>query len=119
MDGVYTYADGGETRYARLLFTDGVLRQVFGFTQEDGTGAPREIVPQAGDSFTVLEKWMDLDSSGKVSETTQKAGDTLTFGDRMFEWVEMDAAAGSYVLGFIVEDLDGNAQEAFTQVTVE
>jgi hypothetical protein len=119
VDGVYTYADGGETRYARLLFTDGVLRQVFGFTQEDGTGAPREIVPQAGDSFTVLEKWMDLDSSGKVSETTQKAGDTLTFGDRMFEWVEMDAAAGSYVLGFIVEDLDGNAQEAFTQVTVE
>jgi hypothetical protein len=119
VDGVYTYVDGGETRYARLLFSDGVLRQVFGYTQDDGSGAPREIVPQAGDSFTVLEKWLDLDQSGKVVKTTQQAGDTLVFRDRMFEWVELDAAAGSYVVGFIVEDLDGNTQQTFTQVTVE
>ena len=67
VDGIYTYADGGESRYARLYFRDGVLRQVFGFTGEGGTGAPREIIPQAGDTFTVLENWMDLDQQGQVA----------------------------------------------------
>jgi hypothetical protein len=118
-DGIYTYADGGEARYARLLFRDGVLRQVFGFTGEGGTGAPREIIPQPGDSFTVLEKWMDLDQSGRVAEIVTQAGNTLTFGDQMFTWEELDAAAGEYIVGFIVEDLDGNSVEVYTRVRVE
>ncbi len=31
----------------------------------------------------------------------------------------MNAAAGVYVVGFIVEDLDGNQYPVYTQVTVE
>jgi hypothetical protein len=30
-------------------------------------GTPREINPQSGDQFTILEKWMDLDSQGNVT----------------------------------------------------
>ena len=119
VEGIYTYADGGESRYARLNFQDGVLRQVYGFTGEDGTGAPREIVPQTGDSFTILEKWMDLDAQGRVAQVAKQEGGTLTFGDQMFTWETLDAAAGQYIVGFIIEDLDGNSYEAFTQVRVE
>jgi len=119
VDGVYTYADGGESRYARLYFRDGVLRQVFGFTGEGGTGAPREIIPQPGDAFTVLEKWMDLDERGQVVQVAAQEGGTLTFGDQMFTWQELDAAAGEYIVGFIVEDLDGNAFEVYEEVIVE
>jgi hypothetical protein len=119
VEGIYTYADGGESRSARLYFQDGVLRQVFGFTGEDGTGAPREIIPQSGDSFTVLEKWMDLDAQGRVAQVAKQEGGTLTFGDQMFTWETLDAAPGQYIVGFVVEDLDGNAYEAFTQVRVE
>ena len=36
----------------------------------------------------------------------------------MFTWQELDAAAGEYVVGFTVKDLDGNQQQAFTQVSV-
>lgn len=36
----------------------------------------------------------------------------------MFTWVELDAAAGDYVVGFMAEDLDGNKQQSFVQVTV-
>ena len=40
VDGTYTYQDG-EQRYARAYFRDGLLRQVFAFTQEEGKpGAP-------------------------------------------------------------------------------
>ena len=98
---------------------DGMLRQVFGFTGEGGTGAPREIIPQPGDTFTVLEKWMDLDQRGQVVEVTTQEGGTLTFGDQMFAWRELDAAPGNYIVGFIVEDLDGNAFEVYEQVVVE
>ncbi len=118
VDGLYTYASG-EERYARLLFQDGVLIQVLGFTGTTATGAPREIMPAAGDSFTVLEQWMDLDGNGRVAEVTTQLGSTLTFGEQMFFWEELDAAPGPYIVGFIVEDLDGNRLQTFTTVTVE
>jgi hypothetical protein len=119
VDGLYTYADGGETRHARLYFRDGILRQVFGFTGENGEGAPREIIPTAGDTFTILEKWMDLDPQGNVVNVAAQAGETLAFGAQMFTWKELDAARGDYIVGFIVEDLDGNARAVYAQVRVE
>jgi hypothetical protein len=125
VEGIYTYADGGESRYARLYFRDGLLRRVYGFTGESelaaqgGTGAPREIIPQSGDTFTVLEKWLDLDEQGNVVQEARQEGGTLTFGDQMFAWEELDAAVGDYVVGFIVEDLDGNTYEAYATVAVE
>jgi hypothetical protein len=42
----------------------------------------------------------------------------LTFSDQMFTWEELDAAAGPYVVGFVVEDLDGNATQSIAQITV-
>lgn len=114
IDGIYTYTDG-EQRPARLVFQDGVLRQVFGFT----SGAPREIIPEPGDSFTVSERWMDLDSNGRVRQTTTQEGGTLTFGDQTFTQIELDAAVGEYLVGFIVTDLDGNSTPMFTRINVE
>jgi hypothetical protein len=118
VDGTYTYADSGESRYARLYFANGVLQQVFGFTGENGGGAPREITPQTGDTFTVLEKWFDLNAQGQATVSRQEGG-TLTFGSQMFTWKELDAAPGLYLVGFIVEDLDGNATQVYDQVTVQ
>jgi hypothetical protein len=34
----------------------------------------------------------------------------------MLAWRELGAARGNYVVGFIVEDLDGNAFEVYEQV---
>ncbi len=118
VDGIYTYTSG-ESRYARLYFRDGWLRQVFGFTGENGTGSPREIYPQREDRFTVLEKWLDLDAQGKVVQKARQQGGTLTFGDSMFSWQELDAAPGQYIVGFIVEDLDGNNYEVYATLEVE
>jgi hypothetical protein len=119
VEGVYTYADGGETRYARLHFRDGILRQVFGYANPDGTGAPREIISQSGDRCTVLERWLALDDTGNVTQTVAEQESTLGFGDQPFTWEELDAPAGTYVVGFVVEDLDGNTREVYGQVTVE
>ena len=119
VDGIYTDKSGGDTRYARLFFSDGILHQVFGFTGTDATGAPHEIIPQPGDTFTILDRWMDLDSEGNVSQTEQLEGETLTFGDEMFTWQEVYAPAGKYVIGYLVEDLDGQGKTTFSMITVE
>ena len=118
VEGIYTFAEGSEQRSARLYFSNGQLRQVFGFTGKEGTGTPREITPQKGDTFTILEKWMDLDAQGNVTQVAQQEGETLTFGEKMFTWKQLYAAAGEYIVGFIIEDLDGNSQTEFVDVVV-
>ncbi len=119
VEGLYTHADGGESRYARLYFRDGILEQVYGYTAEEGTGAPREIIPSIGDTFTVADRWMDLDDRGAVSDTVARPGGTLTFRGETFTWDVLDAAAGQYVVGFMIQDLDGNTQQTLGVVTVE
>ncbi len=118
VDGIYTFADTGEQLPAQLLFIDGVMRQAYGFTGASEASAPREITPVAGDSFTILEEWLDLDSTGRVTGRSLETGTTLTFGSKMFTWETMDAAVGNYVIGFVVEDLDGNQQQALMQIRV-
>lgn len=93
------------------------MRQVFGFTDPNETGGACEIIPQAGDTFTILEKWLDLDASGQVSQPATQEGPVLTIGSQPFKWKEVYAAPGDYIVGFIVQDLDGNSQEVYTQVT--
>lgn len=119
VDGIYKDAQGGETRNARLYFVNGILRQVFGFTGQDANGSPAEIIPQPGDTFTIQEKWLDLDSQGGVQQVAYQEGGTLTFGDQMFQWEELDVAVGEYIVGFIVQDLDGNPNEIYTRVSVK
>jgi hypothetical protein len=118
VDGKYTFVDEGQTVYARLYFSNGLLRNVYGFTGEDGVGAPREIIPNNGDKFTVLDRWLDLDASGKVVEVVNLDGDELIFGENMFVWEERYAAAGEYIVGLVVEDLEGNAYQSLEQVLV-
>ncbi|HXF60199.1 MAG TPA: clostripain-related cysteine peptidase [Caldilineaceae bacterium] len=118
VDGIYTFADG-ETRFARLYFQDQALRQVFAYTGEAGVGAPWEVAPAPGDRFTVLDQWMDLDDNGRVIEMARQDGQTLAFEDQVFTWETLDAAAGEYLVGFIVEDLDGNEQASYTTIQVE
>jgi hypothetical protein len=119
VEGIYTFSQTGEARYARLYFRDGKLEQVFGYTSIDETGAPREITPESGDTFTVLDQWMDLDANGNMTGITPVEGETFTLGIDSVGWEEVYAAPGQYVVGFIIEDLDGNAHPVYTQVMVE
>jgi hypothetical protein len=119
VDGIYTFTESGSQLNARLNFRNGQLVSVFGITGQGETGAPRQITPQPGDTFTLLNKWLDLNTDGSVKESTNLQGEILTFGDQPFEWKEQYAAAGDYIVGFTIADMDGNTTEAYTQVTVK
>ena len=83
------------------------------------TGAPHEITPETGDKFTILERWMDVNAQGGATKIATEEGKTLTFGADNFTWKELYAAAGDYVIGFIVEDLDGNSYPSYAAVQVQ
>ncbi len=119
VDGIYTPVDGSGARGARLYFRDKILRQVFAFTGNDPSGSPREVNVKPGDTFTTLDTWYDLDSKGNAGAPTTQKGQVLTFGDQPFRWRDLDAAAGEYIVGFNVEDLDGNPHQSFSRVTVQ
>ena len=120
MEGIYTFADSGERQHAYVYFRDGEMVSVYGITGEGDTGAPREITPQSGDTFTLLEKWLTIDESGNVTSTELIEGESiLQFSNQPFTWQEAYAAEGYYVIGFIVTDLDGNAQQVLTEVYVQ
>ena len=119
VEGIYAFADGDEPRYARAYFADGWLQHVFTFTNSGGTGAAREVIPSPGDSFTILQKWMDLDAQGNIVAVEQQTGDTLVFNQETLSWQELDAAVGEYVIGYIVEDLDGNSKSTYATISVE
>ncbi len=118
VEGLYTFSNSGDRQNARLYFVNGQLQDVYGFTGEETASKAHQIIPEPGDTFTILDKWMDLDKSGNVVQTVTQEGQTLTFSDSMFTWEVMDAAAGPYVVGFIIEDLDGNSKVVFKTITV-
>ena len=118
VEGKYRFAESGGTLNARLYFSNGNLVQVMGITGSEETGAPREITPQPGDTFTLLDKWL-ASASGGAAQPVFVEGDTFTFGTQPFKWEELYAAAGDYVVGFIIEDLDGGQYPVYTRIRVQ
>ena len=73
VDGIYTYADG-DSRQARLYFSNGVLQHVYGFTGDGSTGTPREILPNRGDTFTIQESWLARTAPASRSRAPRRKG---------------------------------------------
>jgi hypothetical protein len=116
--GTYTFIKSGKQVQAVIRFTgDGTMQNVFSFNGADGTGAPREITPQKGDTFTITEEWLEFDQN-PAGEFSDYDGGTMTFGKKGFEMVPYYAYSGDYTIGIIVEDLNGNTTEDFVEIKV-
>ena len=119
LNGTYTFADSGEQKFAQLLFMDGKLIKVYGYQGSSDTGAPAEVTPSDGDTFTIQQKWMELDTSGNITQVVEEPGDTLNFSSgSVFTWKAEYAPVGDYLVGFMVADLDGNTSQTFTRLTM-
>ena len=115
--GIYEPADGEQRRYATLFFDgNGYLTDVYAYTNLRGTGPSRRILPEQGDTFSILEQWMDLNEEDVQFYNIE--GGKLTFGTQPFTWEAVPAPPGEYQVGFIAEDFDGNSYEQYAPVVV-
>ncbi|MCA1899346.1 MAG: clostripain-related cysteine peptidase [Chloroflexi bacterium] len=116
--GIFQYAGSSRQIDAVMQFGgDGKMKNLYGFTGQGGAGAPREIVPRPGDTFTIIEQWLDFDQNPD-GEFVDYLGGVMTFGDQPFEMVPYYAYSGDYILGVIATDLNGGSVEEFIEVTV-
>ncbi|MBN2548304.1 MAG: hypothetical protein JXB15_04035 [Anaerolineales bacterium] len=112
-------ADSGKRRKARLFFDDERrLRKVIGYSGRGGFGSPRAMVLQPSDQFIPeLSILSALEEGGQWPEKSA-LGDPLTFGEAGLTWIDEEPIAGSYLVGFAVQDLDGNWTRKLTGVVV-
>ncbi|MBN1320967.1 MAG: DUF4339 domain-containing protein [Thermoleophilia bacterium] len=117
--GTYTFVDTGTQIDAEIDFSgDGSMQRVWGFTDDSsGAGTWHEISPRPGDTFTIIDEYLDFDEAPE-GEFNDYEGGTMTFGDTPFTMVPYYVLPGSYSLAVGVEDLDGNTFWEFTEVTV-
>lgn len=119
VEGFYTSVDTGESRDALVFFEGGELTRVLGFFGEGDVGAPRQIQVKPGDTFTVVHQWIDIiDPDEGVVEYSTSDGTTFVFGSQPFTWEILPAFEGSYLVGFMVEDLEGTLFEEYTWIDV-
>ncbi len=120
VDGIYQSVNGGDARYARLYFMDGEGFQVIAFTgaASSSAGAPYELTPKPGDTFTVLEQGINLAAAEGEDDSYRREAGTLTFGDEPFTLETTPAPSGNYVVGILAEDLQGNTYEQYESVFV-
>ncbi len=117
--GRYASGSEGEPREAELQFDgNGEMRSLLVYTNGDGAGAPREVRPKPGDTFTVWEEWLEYDEATEEWTTNYYGGGTVTFGEKPLEMVAYNAFPGQYEVGIVVEDLDGNLVAEYAEVTV-
>ncbi len=101
------------------MYYDGdlVYKRTIGFSGAGGTGAPRAITPRAGDTFTILEQWIEADEDGN-EVTNEYPGETLTFQGTPFEVIAYEGYPGDYSLSITATDLNGNEVTEYAAVTV-
>ncbi len=117
--GQYFYAGEKAPTAAVMYLKDGELDSVYGYAKDDFTGGMSEIIPSTGDQFTIYDQWITLDENGYFVETTMQEGGTITIGESGITWEDVIGPSGTYVIGFIAEDLDGNQYEQYTTVDLE
>lgn len=118
VEGNYYTASEDENRYAVIYFDGtGKIKDIYAYTGSYGLGAPHEITPSPNDLFAPYYFWITWNENDEP-ETTQYLGDYMSFAGPGIEWFDEAAFVGQYVIGFIVEDMDGNQTGHFIDIEV-
>ena len=112
--GTYSSKNSKDLRGAILEFNgEGMMNRLLVFYNKDRNGPPRIITPKEGDTFNITEQWFVEDS------LVEYDGGTITFGKKRLEWMPYEAIPGKYIVGIVVEDVDGNSYEQWSdEVTI-
>lgn len=116
VEGVYKMASGTDEYEATISFTgEGEMREIIGLNESsEGLFAPFQIQPQIGDQFFVYQEWFENDEYVYYLDDVP-----LTYNGDDFTFEAYDAFTGDYLIGFIVEDLEGNLfYSDYVEITV-
>jgi hypothetical protein len=117
LEGVYQRG-GGEPFRVKLEFDNqGALVRKTGFfpASVNGLASPFELLNEEGDTF---EPYVTLiNEKGEIS--TGKVSPILLGWGNQLHWKLIDACAGSYHVGVVVEDFDGQKYRKYSVITIK
>jgi hypothetical protein len=120
LDGLYTPAGGSTPRRARLSFDRaGHATQVVVYKDPRGRTAPHAGAPKPGDQFTpfvqILTPPGDMNLTWQV---TTGLSTPLTWRAQPLCWTTEPPLPGDYLVGLLVQDLDGNLTRQYAPLRV-
>jgi len=117
LEGIYQRG-GGEPFRVKLEFDNqGALVRKTGFypTAVNGEVSPFELLIEDGDTF---EPFVTLiDEKGELSTGT--VNPIMLGGGNQLHWQRIDACPGTYHVGVVVEDFDGQSTRSHTVLTIK
>jgi hypothetical protein len=118
LDGQYTSAAEGSQPRARITFDgDGKIIEILAFKQQRMKSIPRPVTPKPGDTFAPFVQVLTEEDGSWKTETVLST--PLTFGDQPFRLEQEALIPGEYLVGILVQDLDGGLTRKYVPMAVE
>lgn len=110
----------GKPHRAELEFSGtGQVTQALGFRELGSGAAPRPFNPRRGDRFTpLLRLYRPAGEEGAVAEKAVVRSNTLKWRQGL-RWEAVPLLPGAYLVGFVVEDMDGQLYRRYAPLEVE
>jgi len=116
LDGQYTSTES-QSR-ARIVFDgDGKIKEVLAFKQQRMKSIPRPVTPKPGDTFAPFVQVLSEEDGSWKTETVLST--VLTFGDQPFRLEKESLLPGEYLIGILVQDLDGGFTRKYAPLAIE
>lgn len=121
LEGLYNRAGSDSRRRARLKFgSAGEVSSMLIYKERGGRSAPHALTISSGDQFSPFVQILTCSSSEKpVWQVTRGISTALTWREAGFRWTEETPMPGEYLLGLVIQDLDGARTRQYAPFTLE
>lgn len=117
LDGQYTSAAEGSQSRARIVFDgDGSVKEILAFKKQGFKSTPRPVTPKPGDTFAPFAQALTKEDGVWKNETVLSTA--LTFGEQPFRLEKESLIPGEYLVGILVQDLDGGFTRKYVPLTI-
>lgn len=118
LDGQFTTAAEGSQSRTRIVFDgDGKIIEIIAFKQQRMKSTPRPVTPKPGDTFAPFVQVLTEEDGSWKTETALST--PLTFGDQPFRLEKESLLPGEYLVGILVQDLDGGFTRKYVPMAIE
>jgi hypothetical protein len=119
LEGLYAPAHGTAPLRAVLTFdSSGETKSLLVRKERGKLSTPRAVAPTEGDRFTPFAQVLTPSAEGGAWETQTALSTPLTFRDRPLRVVTETPLPGQYLVGLLVQDLDGGFTRKYVPLTI-
>ena len=120
LDGLFTRAGGDSPRRAQIKFNSaGEITGILVFKEKGGHSMPHALTMMPGDQFTPFVQILTCPGDeNPVWQTARGTSTTLTLRETALRCVNEAPIAGNYLLGLVVEDMDGEKTRQYVPFTL-